>query len=317
MNPPVTSTEKETKKTTEYKFGESSGSQLQVPWRKVEWTEEEKKSLLERLSSYTPSCRDVPQARVLLLGPVGSGKSSFISSVQSVLDGRVTTRAMVGRGGSSSFTKKLQSFPLCSPDGSSALVLCDMMGFGDGSLKGPTLHHMLSVIKGHAPEGHKFRPEQALSSDTEGYVKRPGLRERMHCVAFVLDASKVHYGLYSERISGTFQTLRNFISDLGVHQVVLLTHIDKICQNTAKDTSEVYRSVCVRDTMYKAAELVGVSPSSVVPVRNYWCELDLELSSDVLLLRALDHILLHTELLLREERDRGSSRQSRSSTEAD
>uniref|UniRef100_A0A8C6SJJ7 G domain-containing protein n=1 Tax=Neogobius melanostomus TaxID=47308 RepID=A0A8C6SJJ7_9GOBI len=329
----VSSTDKEAKKPG-FKFGtrekpsarkaesNSSGEDsifptLPAPWRSVEWTEEEKSDLLERLSSYTPSSRDIPQARVLLLGPVGSGKSSFISSAQSVFDGRVTTRAMVGHGASSSFTRKLQSFPLRARDGardgardsgrdrsrgySTALVLCDMMGFGDEVLGGPTLQHMLSVIKGHAPEGYKFQADQALSSDTEGYVKRPGLREQMHCVAFVLDASKVRSGSYSKGISGTFQQLRRYISDMGVHQVVLLTHIDKICPETAKNTSEAYRSIFVRDTIYKAAELVGISVSSVVPVRNYWCELDLDLSSDVLLLRALDHILQYSELLFTEK----------------
>lgn len=260
---------------------------------------------MEKLSSYTPSSRDVPQARVLLLGPVGSGKSSFISSVQSVFDGRVTTRAMVGHGASSSFTRKLQSFPLRVPDSgrghSGAVVLCDMMGVGDGLLSGPTLQHMLSVIRGHAPEGYQFRPDQALSSDSDGYIKRPGLREQMHCVAFVLDASKVQSHSYSSGISGTFQELRRYICDMGVHQVVLLTHIDKICPETANDTSQVYRSVLVRNTIYKVAELVGISVSSVVPVRNYWCELEVDLSTDVLLLRALDHILQYTELLFSEE----------------
>lgn len=61
-------------------------------------------TLMKNISSYKPSCTEA--ARVLLLGPVGSGKSSFISSVQSVFNGRVTNRAMVGSF-STSFTKKV------------------------------------------------------------------------------------------------------------------------------------------------------------------------------------------------------------------
>lgn len=60
---------------------------------------------MNNISSYKPSCTEA--ARVLLLGPVGSGKSSFISSVQSVFNGRVTNRAMVGSF-STSFTKKVR-----------------------------------------------------------------------------------------------------------------------------------------------------------------------------------------------------------------
>lgn len=300
-------------KSPDFKF-ERGGvffSKLMAPWRSVEWTKEERSSLLDRLSTYIPGSQDVPQARVLLLGPVGAGKSSFISSALSLFDGRVTTRAMVGCNAVSSFTKKLQSFPLRAQDSgegrSTALVLYDMMGFGNVVTNGPTLHDMLSVIRGHAPEGYEFRADQALSSDTEGYIKCPSLREQMHCVAFVLDASKVCYGSYSKAITDTLQELRLNISDMGLHQVVLLTHIDQICPATAEDTSEVYKSVFVRDMICKAAELVGISASSVVPVKNYWCELDLDLNSDVLLLRALDHILQYTELQFTAKRESSTS----------
>ncbi|CAL9695009.1 unnamed protein product [Knipowitschia caucasica] len=273
---------------------------LSTPWREVEWTEDAREGLVRRLCSYAPCCRDVAQARVLLLGPVGSGKSSFISSVQSVLDGRVTNRAMVG-GGACSFTHQLQSFPLRGSE-SCAVELWDSMGFGD--LSGPSLHHLLGVVRGHAPHGYKFQAEQALSSDTEGFIKRPGLQQQMHCVAFVLDASKVFITSYSKGTISLLQQLRHHISHLGVHQVVLLTHVDKICKETESDTSEVYNSKVIRETMLKAAELVGLSPSSVVPVRNYWCELELDLATDVLLLRAMDLLLQYTHLYYRgQQRD--------------
>lgn len=66
----------------------------------------QKTTLLKSVGSYKPGCAEAPEARVLLLGPVGSGKSSFISSVQSVFKGRVINRAMVGSF-STSFTKKV------------------------------------------------------------------------------------------------------------------------------------------------------------------------------------------------------------------
>lgn len=66
----------------------------------------QKTALMKSVRAYKPSCTEATDARVLLLGPVGSGKSSFISSVQSVFNGRVTNRAMVGSF-STSFTKKV------------------------------------------------------------------------------------------------------------------------------------------------------------------------------------------------------------------
>ncbi|XP_037626111.1 interferon-induced protein 44 [Sebastes umbrosus] len=216
---------------------------LESQWRNMEWTEEQKMSLMETVSSYKPSDGEVTQAQVLLLGPVGSGKSSFVSSVQSVFNGRVTNRAMVGSS-SASFTKKSFNIHQKGED-PTGLVLCDIVGLGGGEMTGLTLHDILSVIKGHVPEGHKFSPDQPVRSETVGYVKRPSLKEQIHCVAFVVDASKLLS--YPSGLKTTFQQLREHISDLGVHQVALLTHIDQICSETAKDVTQVYKSRIVQD----------------------------------------------------------------------
>ncbi|XP_030582979.1 interferon-induced protein 44-like isoform X2 [Archocentrus centrarchus] len=273
---------------------------LESPWRNMAWTEERKTSLMETISSYRPSCEEVPQARVLLLGPVSSGKSSFISSVQSVFNGRVTNRAMVGSC-STSFTKKLQSFQIRGQKGEdrTGLVLCDIMGLGDDGMTGLTLHDILSVIKGHVPEGHKFRTDQPVSaSETVGYVKKPSLKDKIHCVAFVVDASKI--SAYPKGLSAIFKQLRKHISDLGVHQVALLTHVDQMCPETAKEVTAVYESRKIQDVMGKAAALLGMSTSYIVPVKNYSSELDVDVNTDVLLLSAVDHILQYADLYFQD-----------------
>ncbi|KAM9848784.1 interferon-induced protein 44 isoform 2-T2 [Aulostomus maculatus] len=280
---------------------------MESQWREVEWTEEQRTNLIETISSYKPKNHEVTQARILLLGPVGSGKSSFISSVQSVFTGRVTNRAMVGSS-PTSFTKKLQSFNIHGQNGESPtrLVMCDIMGLGDGLMTGLTLHDILSVIKGHVPEGHKFTPDQPVRSETMGYVKRPGPRDRIHCVVFVVDASKLP--TYAKGPGNTFQQLREHISDLGVHQVALLTHIDMICSDTAKDVSQVYKSSFIKDMMVKTGDLLGMSTSYVVPVKNYSSELDLTTSKDILLLRAVDHILQYADLHFQDDAEQYSAR---------
>ncbi|XP_056894939.1 interferon-induced protein 44-like [Takifugu flavidus] len=274
---------------------------LGSPWRVLKWTEEQRTTLMKNISSYKPSCTEA--ARVLLLGPVGSGKSSFISSVQSVFNGRVTNRAMVGSF-STSFTKKLQFYKIRSlrgqqPDG---LVLCDTMGLGDGAMTGPTLHDVLSVIQGHVPEGHVFSPVQPVNpSQTLGYRKRPSLEEKIHCVAFVLDAVKM--SSYHGSLSSSFQQLREHISELGIHQVALLTHVDLVCPETPPRCHQrlqepwfKLRSVQTDPTINRAAALLGMSTSYIVPVKNYSSELDVDDNTDVLLLNAVDHILQYADL---------------------
>ncbi|XP_029551649.1 interferon-induced protein 44 isoform X3 [Salmo trutta] len=276
-------------------WAEKCKSKMESPWREVAWTEEE--TLIESISSYKPGSEALSEARVLLVGPVGAGKSSFISSVQSVFTGRFTNRAMVGSS-SASFTKKveLQLFNIRgrSPEQPTALVLCDVMGLGDGETTGLTLHDTLAIIKGHAPEGHKFSPEQPVRSETVGYVKKPSLKDKVHCVVFVVDASKV--SSYTKGLGTTFQQLREHISDLGVHQVALLTHVDQVCQETARDITQVYNSRIVQQTMTKAGALLGMSTSYIVPVKNYSSELDVDENTDILLLSAVDHILQYVDL---------------------
>ncbi len=52
---------------------------------------------------------------------------------------------------------QLQSFVIHGQkgEGKNGLVLCDVMGLGDGEMTGLTLHDTLSIIKGHVPDGHK------------------------------------------------------------------------------------------------------------------------------------------------------------------
>ncbi|XP_064187424.1 interferon-induced protein 44-like isoform X4 [Anguilla rostrata] len=217
---------------------------------------------------------------------------------------------MVGTS-STSFTQKVeqqnnarhfQSFPIRrrgeSGDQPTALVLCDAMGLGTGDMTGLTLHDVLAVIKGHSPEGHKFSSDQALRAETVGYVKKPSAREKMHCVAFVVDATKINS--YGKGMGFTFQQLREHISDLGVHQVALLTHVDQLCPQSAHDITKVYRSRLVQHTMEKAAALLGMSMSYIVPVKNYSCEMDVDEHTNTLLLCAVQHILQYVELYFQD-----------------
>lgn len=52
--------------------------------------------------------------------------------------------------------------------------------------------------------------------------------------------------------------------------------------------------------MSKAAALLGMSTSSIVPVKNYSSEVDLDVNTDVLLLSAVDHILQYTNLFFQD-----------------
>ncbi len=65
----------------------------------------EKEVLKKDLGELKLSDSKVKYIRILLAGDVGAGKSSFINSVNSVFQGRITTEALVNSGFGKSFTK--------------------------------------------------------------------------------------------------------------------------------------------------------------------------------------------------------------------
>lgn len=66
---------------------------------------------LDFLKSYRPRNHEASHLRILLIGPSGDGKSTFINSVDSVLQGRVANRAPTDQHFTAdSFTKKVCMF---------------------------------------------------------------------------------------------------------------------------------------------------------------------------------------------------------------
>lgn len=51
---------------------------------------------MDNIKKFKPTLKCVPMAKILLVGSVGAGKSSFFNSVNSVFRGHVTNQAMAG-----------------------------------------------------------------------------------------------------------------------------------------------------------------------------------------------------------------------------
>ncbi|RXM31429.1 hypothetical protein EOD39_7006 [Acipenser ruthenus] len=179
------------------------------------------------------------ELRVLLVGPVGAGKSSFFNSVNSVFRGHVTNQA---------------------PAGSSATSLTT-----------------------------KFNPSMAIQEDTPGFIKSAEMKDRIHCVAFVMDACKVK--IMSAKLEEKFSAIRKKVNFIGVPQLVLLTKVDEACELVASDVSSVYKSRFIEGKMQEVGARLGIPVSCIVPVRNYSTELELDCNTDILLLSAIVQML--------------------------
>ncbi|KAI4885332.1 hypothetical protein NFI96_027588 [Prochilodus magdalenae] len=259
-----------------------------------------RKSLRESFVSYKPILDTLPQVRALLLGPVGSGKSSLINSIRSTMYRRIIHLPNVGTA-TGSFTKKLKSYDIRAEKGASptALCLCDVMAIRDKDFTGLSLSDTLAVIKGHVPDGYQFQSESSISDKVSGYRAAPTLEDQIHCVLFVLDASKVDS--YSSSLQTTIGRLRTTISDLGIPQLVVLTHVDKVSCAVKESVKHVYSSRALQEKMQKAAELVGLPLSYVLPVKNYISQLSVDLNTDILLLSAFNTILQAVDDMLEDQ----------------
>ncbi|KAB5517140.1 hypothetical protein PHYPO_G00185980 [Pangasianodon hypophthalmus] len=266
------------------------GDILPNPWREVSWYDTSRENLRKDFVSYNLLLESLPRVKALLLGPVGSGKSSFISSIRSTMYNRIVHLPSIGTA-VEGFTQKMTTYDIrVNQRGpQSVLSFCDVMAIGDDDSTGLSFSDALAVIKGHVPEGYKFQRGVTVSDTVSGYIANPTLNEQIHCVLFVLDASKVTS--YPSGLESTLKKLHSTISDMRIPQLILLTHVDQVCLAVQKDLKDVYSSRAVQDKMQKAGELVGLPLSYVLPVKNYVSRLTVDCSTDILLLSVVMSIL--------------------------
>ncbi|KAK3723847.1 hypothetical protein QZH41_019511, partial [Actinostola sp. cb2023] len=94
---------------------------------------------------------NVSEFRLLLIGQVGSGKSSFYNTINSIFRGYVTSQAITGNAGRS----------------------------------------VTTMVDGNIPNRFQFSPYGGITPDSPGFIEAPTHSQRAHCVALVLDAANV------------------------------------------------------------------------------------------------------------------------------
>ncbi|XP_056303331.1 interferon-induced protein 44-like [Danio aesculapii] len=273
---------------------ESTLLDCQKPWRNVLWTAEQKAELMEMIRNYKPLTSSVSHIRILMVGPVGAGKSSFFNSVNSIFMGRITSKAMSGSAGTS-LTTQFRTYPV--KDGREGkplpFVLCDTMGLEEQSGSGLDIEDISSILQGHIPDRYKFNPVTSFQPDEQKSSRPASLQEKIHCVVYVIDATKI--SLMSEKLEEKLSAIRRKVNSLGIAQIVLMTKVDEACPLVDEDLQSLYLSSYIKTKVQEVSSRLGVPVSCVLPVKNYSQELELELNCDVLLLAALQQMLNFAE----------------------
>ncbi|XP_062848930.1 interferon-induced protein 44-like [Trichomycterus rosablanca] len=268
---------------------EGYGTLMEKPWRNIDWNVDKRKVLMEKITSWTSGVKSVQTPRVLLVGAVGAGKSSFFNSIKSVFRGHVSCHANAGIAGIS-LTTQFRVHTIKVGGGKSLpITLCDTMGLEDGTNAGLDIDDYTSILKGHIQDKYQFNPSVPLQSDSPFFCKAPTLKEKIHTVVYVMDASKI--SLMSEKMLDKLVAFRRKANYLGIPQLVVLTKVDEACPAVAEDLKRVYQSHFIHKMMQEAALRLSVSLSAVVPVKNYSRELELSPETDILVLDAVFQIL--------------------------
>uniref|UniRef100_A0A4W6DRG4 G domain-containing protein n=1 Tax=Lates calcarifer TaxID=8187 RepID=A0A4W6DRG4_LATCA len=212
---------------------------------------------LKYVQHYKPSKGSVKHLRVMLYGPVGSGKSSFINSVSSILRGRMAIPAAVSAATSEiSFTTKYETHKIEREDGFYPLVFNDIMGLEDGTNTGVQTEDIKLAMMGHVMDTY--------------------LVTNLNCD--ILSALCC------------FQR-RRFFSAVRIPQVCILTHIDEACGITESNLKNVYHSKYIKRKIEELSSTVGFPMNCIFPVKNYSEEHRLDNDIDSLILDALQSII--------------------------
>ncbi|GAB1288239.1 Interferon-induced protein 44 [Apodemus speciosus] len=211
-------------------------------------------NLLQALRNYKPYGDLVQQTRILLLGPTGAGKSSFVNSVKSVFRGSITHQALVGCD-ENGISDKYRTYSIMSKDNSAPLpfVLCDSLGLGENAgLHTADVGH---ILKGHTPDRYQFDSMKPITPKHLNYIHDPLLKDRIHCVVFVFDINSFEL-LSCELVAKIKQIRRDLIKD-GILHLALLTHVDSLDQITKEDLSDIYNYSPVKSKMYQKKTVPG------------------------------------------------------------
>ncbi|KAM8748583.1 interferon-induced protein 44-like [Acanthopagrus schlegelii] len=258
---------------------------LREPWRDVCWGNKEED--LQYVKEYEPESKDIKHLRILLYGPVGAGKSSFINSVSNVLLGRMSIPAAASaKGSEKSFTKKYETYKIRkeNPKTFHPFVFNDIMGLEEDSYCGVHLGDIKLAMKGHVRENHKFNPVSPLSSGDPGYNPEPSADDKVHVLVCVLSANSAEI---KESVLQKMADIREEASDLGIPQMAIMTNIDEACGETEKNLRNVYKSKHVKKKMKDFSATVGIPMNCIFPIKNYSKEIDINDDVDSLILSAL------------------------------
>lgn len=274
---------------------QSTGSTiLDMPWRETPaWNIELLHELKSEVEAFSPPrALKVTQSKVLIIGPVGAGKSSFFNTIASVFRGYVSTDQAASGSAEQSITSQYRMYQILSTETGKPLNfrLCDTRGLEEN--QGIDANDMSYLLDGNVPDKYQFNPSVPITPEVPGFKKNATFNDRIHCVCIVIDGSTA--GVLPEKILEKIKAIQAKIRQRGVPLKIVLTKIDKICCKVDEDTSQVFKSSAIKQQVEDVSQLLGIPRNHVLLVKNYESEIEPKQNINILALMTLRHMLRAT-----------------------
>lgn len=239
---------------------------LLEPWEKFSWTQENQKKLRDETLKLLPTKRSgIKKVKALVLGPQGHGKSSLINSFASV-SANERTYVCNAADKESHVTTVFRCFDF--PDSFDHCVFCDVTGLSLEKDATAFVKNIEKVIDGHVKQGYTFDPEkkETISENDPYYEKNPSYSDRIHCVIFVFDASKVN-DIHKYILENT-KSIMEILHLKNIPVMAVLTKADTISSHVAKHIEAIFRCQKVRAAIQDASKQILIPFPKIFPVVN-------------------------------------------------
>ncbi|XP_076857446.1 interferon-induced protein 44-like [Brachyhypopomus gauderio] len=255
------------------------------PWRTIPEKQDE---MIKFLETYQICTSEVKELRILLNGPVGSGKSSTINTIKSIFEGRQVVNCLAASESTTSFSHHYKKYTIGNQHtGQLPFAFYDVMGFEKDQKEGMHTSDIINAIKGHIQIDYEFKSDP-ITPDSKSYISNPSPNDQTHCLVSVVPADKI--GIISDEVIKKMKTIRIEASKFGIPQIVFMTRVDMACRHTKDDLTMVYKSRKIKEKMKTCSQLLGIPMNCIFPVKNYHEETEIDEKINCLMLHAFKQI---------------------------
>ncbi|XP_044891998.1 interferon-induced protein 44-like isoform X2 [Felis catus] len=168
-------------------------------------------------------------------------------------------------------------------------MLCDSMGLHEEEGVGLCVDDIPHILKGCVPDRYEFSPHKSITPDHPMFIASPSLKDKIHCVAYVLDINSIS-SITSKEVA-KFKEVQKEVLNCGTALVVLLTKIDKCSEILQDNFLNMNNSVTSQSQIIKVSKMLDIPIYNIFMVENYASELELDPLKDTLILFVLRQML--------------------------